>query len=108
IVSAGVANAALVSSAKRLHAFRGAGGDDVLGGAGLADGVGARAAVAGGEDDHVLLISGGGERRAGRLRVAHDGVVRLAERAIRVRRVAPAIAADARAVVVGLRFEVGD
>src|SRR5215813_4934856 len=46
--------------------------DDVLGGGGAADGVGARPVVAGGEDYDQLLIAGGAA-----LRVAHDAVIFL-------------------------------
>src|SRR5215467_4410679 len=70
-VSAAVGDAAAVGSGLADVLAR-ADRDDVLGGGGAADGVGARPVVAGGEDHDQLLIAG----RAA-LRVAHDAVIFL-------------------------------
>src|SRR5262249_7649011 len=70
-VGAGVGDAAAVGSGLADVLAR-ADRDDVLGGGGGADWVGAGSVVAGGEDHNQLLIAGGAA-----LRVAHDAVIFL-------------------------------
>src|SRR5262245_5200175 len=70
-VGAGVADAAAVVSG-HADVLASADRDDVLGGGGAADGVGARPVVAGGEDHDQLLIAGGAA-----LRVAYYAVIFL-------------------------------
>src|SRR5215831_10709542 len=75
-VRASVGDAAAVGP-RLADVFARADGDDVLGRAGAADGVGARSAVAGREDHDQLLISGNAA-----LRVAHNEVIGLGVRVV--------------------------
>src|SRR6185436_4050349 len=101
VVGAAVADAAAVGAGLPVVLPR-RDGDHVLGRGRRAHRVGARAVVAGREDDHVLLVAG-----RPRPRVAHDLVVglRLAlvvgDRGLELVDEGPGVRADARAGVVG-------
>ena len=107
-VGAAIGNAAAVRAAEGLHAFPGPDGDDILGSSRRVHGIRTGSGVTCGEDDDHLLVAGSRIRRAGRLGVAHEVIVRLRSTRVGVAAgVAPTVAADAGVVVVSRRLQRG-